>query len=140
MDPEMTALIVAGATCLVTAAASGAGDGLWNVVRPRFAVLFGRGDAAREAVAARRLDDTAAELGSLGDDDRAPVLDRHRTAWAARLADLIDEHPAAEADLTALLAEVGERPPAPRTSHVQHNTAHSGTRTPTRGTAPPPRC
>ena len=53
MIPELDALLTAGATAVVTAAATRAGGGAWEMVRSRIAALFGRGNAARAAAVAR---------------------------------------------------------------------------------------
>jgi hypothetical protein len=129
MDPEIAALLVTGATSLVKAAATKTGNGLWDLVRPKIAKLFGRGDATQEATALRRLDATAVALEQTTDDDRDQVRDLQQNAWQTRLADFLEEHPDAKAELKALLEELNKRLPATQTNYVQHNSSQSGGQT-----------
>jgi hypothetical protein len=92
---------LAGQT-VVTAAVSDA----WEVARREFAWLLGRGDPRQIQLAEQWLEETRQQLaGYQGHDgERARVALAER--WAGRLADLLEEHPDAEADLRALVQEV----------------------------------
>jgi hypothetical protein len=73
----------------------------------RFAVLVGRGDPGRTRVAERWLAETREQLAAAA----GPELDSARAAaevrWGTRLADLLEEDPGVEADLRALVREIG---------------------------------
>ena len=78
----------------------------WEAARRGFARLLGRGDPKQQQLAERRLEETREQLtGAQGAD-----LEQARAAlaarWAARLADLLEEDPGAEADLRALVQEI----------------------------------
>jgi hypothetical protein len=94
-----------------TVAAAAVTD-VWESVRGRFARLLGRGDARKTEVAEGWLAQTreqlaAARPGELEEARRA-VAER----WAGRFSDLLDEDPAAEARLRALVEEVAAGLPA----------------------------
>ncbi len=98
---------LAGQT-VVTAAVTDA----WEAARRGFARLLGRGDPKQTEVAERRLEETRGQLtGSQGTD-----LEQARAAlaaqWATRLADLLDEDPAVEADLRGLVQQIQAALPA----------------------------
>jgi hypothetical protein len=102
---------------LVAAAATDA----WESASRGFARLFGRGklDAATE----QRLDVTHDRLIA------APVADAEQVGaelagqWATRLADLLEEHPDAEAELRALVEEIRAMLPAGSVSGADHAVA-----------------
>lgn len=99
----LAALVAAGATTLVSEMTTDA----WTSVKQRFARLIGRGDPEREEVVVRRLERSRQELvGRTGAE-----LERARTeqeaAWRSRLGDLLEDDPAAEAELRELVAEFG---------------------------------
>ncbi len=98
---------LAGQT-VVTAAVTDA----WEAARRGFAQLLGRGDPKQTEVAERRLEETRGQLtGPQGTD-----LEQARAAlaaqWATRLADLLDEDPAVEADLRGLVQRIQAALPA----------------------------
>ncbi len=78
----------------------------WEAARRGFARLLGRGDPDRTQMAEQRLAETREQLtGAEGKDleqARAALAER----WAGRLADLLEEHPDAEADLRALVQQI----------------------------------
>jgi hypothetical protein len=101
-----------------TVAAASVTD-VWESVRGRFARLLGRGDARRTQVAEGWLEQTREQLTSAGaelEPVRAAVAER----WAGRFADLLDEEPAVEADLRALVEEVAAQLPAGSVSAAGH--------------------
>ncbi|MCW3819718.1 hypothetical protein ONA91_35305 [Micromonospora sp. DR5-3] len=108
-----------GAAALVQAAATE----VWQLARSGFTRLFGGGDREREAVAERRLDALAAEVEQAPSSQRDQVRQRLLPAWQTRLADLIEEDPAAADALQALRNEVLARLPAPQQQWVQNITA-----------------
>ncbi|MBO0883329.1 MAG: hypothetical protein J2P17_23935, partial [Mycobacterium sp.] len=93
----LAALASAGGTAVVSAMAT---DG-WAAVRTRTARLFGRGDATREAAAAKRLERVRAELDKLSGAELAQARAQQEAAWATRLADLLEEQPESESELRA---------------------------------------
>ena len=95
----------------------------WHSTKIKFAQLLGRGDAGRTSLAQRRLDQTHAELAAAASADRRLVRARHATAWAARLADLLDEYPEAEPDLRRLMDEMKSGLPPGAASASQHSIA-----------------
>lgn len=112
-------LATSGATTLVGAAATDA----WQHARDGFARLLGRGREDREAVAERRLQALAAEVERAPLDERAGLRQRLLPAWQTRLADLLEEDPAAAELLRGLVDEVRERLPSVQQQWVQHITA-----------------
>jgi hypothetical protein len=95
----------------------------WEAARRGFARLLGRGDPDRTQMAEQRLAETREQLtGSVGMDlepARAALAER----WAGRLADLLEEHPDAEAELRALVDEIQAALPAPMMSAADHAVA-----------------
>lgn len=108
-----------GALVLVQAAATD----VWQLARTGFARLLGRGDRAREAVAERRLDALAAEVEQALPAQRDEVRRRLLPAWQTRLADLVEEDPAAADALQVLRDELLTRLPTPQQQWVQNITA-----------------
>ena len=102
LTEALTALASTGGTALVTAMVTDS----WEGVKARFARLFGRGDARQAEAAAGRLEQSRAVLAGLS----GPELDRARAEqeviWRTRLGDLLEQEPAAEQELRALVAEV----------------------------------
>ena len=95
----------------------------WEAARRGFARLLGRGDPDRTKMAEQRLEQTREQLtGAAGTDSnqaRAALAER----WAGRLADLLEEHPDAEADLRALVQEIQAALPAGMVSAADHAVA-----------------
>jgi len=117
-DTVMALAALAGNT-VVAAATTDA----WEAARRGFARLLGRGDPDRTQMAERRLAETREQLtGAEGTDleqARAALAER----WAGRLADLLEEHPDAEADLRALVQQIQAALPAPIVSAAGHAVA-----------------
>ena len=76
----------------------------WEGVRHKVARLFGRGqpDMAIE----RRLDTTRDQLTAATPGDLATVQAALAAQWETRFADLLADHPDAQADLAALVKEI----------------------------------
>ena len=102
LTEALTALASAGGTALVTAMVT---DG-WEGVKGRFARLFGRGDAAQAEAAAGRLEQSRAALAGLSSPDLERARAGQEIVWRTRLGDLLEQDPAAERELRALVAEV----------------------------------
>jgi hypothetical protein len=114
---DISSLAALAGNAVVTAALTDA----WETVRQRFARLFGRGqpDSATE----RRLDATHSKLTATPAAELAEAQDDLAAQWTTRLADLLDEHPDAEAELRALVAEVQAMLPAESVSSADHSLA-----------------
>ena len=106
----VVALAATAAAALVQAMVT---DG-WEGVRHKVARLFGRSqpDAAIE----RRLDVTRDRLTAATPDDLETVQAALATQWETRFADLLADHPDAEAELAALVKEI--RPTVTATDHA----------------------
>jgi hypothetical protein len=96
----VVALAAMAAAALVQAMVA---DG-WEGVRHKVAAIFGRGqpDVAIE----RRLDATRDELAAAQAGELAAVQAALAAQWQTRFADLLADHPDAEADLAALVKEI----------------------------------
>ena len=106
----VVALAAMAAAALVQAMVT---DG-WEGVRRKVARVFGRGqpDVAIE----RRLDVTRDRLTAATPDDLETVQAALATQWETRFADLLADHPDAEAELAALVKEI--RPTVTATDHA----------------------
>jgi len=91
----------------------------WEGVRHKVARLFGRGqpDAAIE----RRLDATRDQLTAAAPGDMAGVQAALAAQWETRFADLLADHPDAEADLAALVKDI-----KPDVKAADHSVAAGG--------------
>jgi hypothetical protein len=120
-------LAISGATTLVGAAATDA----WRHAREGFARLLGRGDRDREAVAEQRLQALAAKVEGAPLGERAELRERLVPAWQTRLADLLEEDPAAAELLSGLVDELQAALPEERQQWIQtiitrdHSTAYA---------------
>ena len=79
----------------------------WEAVRSRFARLLGRGDARRTQVVEQWLAQTRRQLTTMGpgsgvEQAREAAAER----WASRIADLLDEDPSMEGDLSVLVKDL----------------------------------
>jgi hypothetical protein len=106
----VVALAAMSAAALVQAMVT---DG-WEEVRHKVARLFGRGqpDVAIE----RRLDVTRDQLTAAAPDDLETVQAALATQWETRFADLLADHPDAEAELAALVKQI--RPTVAAADHA----------------------
>jgi hypothetical protein len=115
----LVALASLAGNTVVAAAATDA----WEAARGRFARLLGRGDSKQEQVAEQRLEETRQWLGRAEGGDLAQVRAALAERWAGRLADLLEEDPAVEADLRVLVEETRAALPAEGVSAADHAVA-----------------
>jgi hypothetical protein len=111
----VVALAAMAAAALVQAMVT---DG-WEGVRHKVARLFGRGqpDAAIE----RRLDATRDQLTAAAQGDLETVQADLAAQWQTRFADLLADHPDAQADLAALVKDI-----KPAVTAADHSVAAGG--------------
>ena len=111
----MVALAAMAAAALVQAVVT---DG-WEGVRHRVARLFGRGqpDMAIE----RRLDATRDQLTAATPGEMETVRTALAAQWETRFADLLADHPDAEAELAALVKDI-----KPAVTAADHSVAAGG--------------
>jgi hypothetical protein len=114
---DISSLAALAGNTLVAAAVTDA----WETARHRFARLFGRGkpDSATE----RRLEATRSQLTAAPPDGLEQVQADLASQWALRLADLLEEDPGAEAELRALVEEIGTLLPDGAVFAVGHSVA-----------------
>lgn len=96
---------------------------VWESVRGRFASLLGRGDARRTEVAEGWLAQTRDQLAVADPGGLEQARQAAALRWAGRFADLLDEEPAIEAQLRALVEEVAALLPAGTVSAAGHSVA-----------------
>jgi hypothetical protein len=103
LSEALAAVAAAGGTTLVSAMTTDA----WTSAKQGFARLLGRGKQERQEVAVQRLERSRQELvGRTGvEAERARV--EQEAAWRLRLSDLLEDDPAAEAELRVLVATFG---------------------------------
>ncbi|MEU2441553.1 hypothetical protein ABZ595_36020 [Streptomyces rubradiris] len=82
----LTGLAAAGGGAVVQAA----GTDVWNGLRRRVGLIFGRGDAARAQAELERLDHTARILVADGAGDAAAERLRQEGVWAGRFEALLE--------------------------------------------------
>ena len=101
MDPvTLASLAQAASTALVTAAVTDS----WEDLRHKIAHLFGRGQP--DAQIERRLDATRDQLIAAAPIEVQPVQAALTAQWQTRFADLLTDHPDAEAELDELVKEI----------------------------------
>jgi hypothetical protein len=115
----LTALAVLAGNTVVAAATTDA----WEATRRGFARLLGRGDPERTRVVERRLAETHEQLTGAAGADLESARSALQTQWTTRLADLLEEDPAVEADLRALVEEIQASMPAGVISAADHAVA-----------------
>jgi hypothetical protein len=100
--------------------ASAAVTDVWESVRHKFALLLGRGDPKRAEASERWLTETHEQLTAAvgGELESARAYQQQR--WQGRFADLLDEDPAIEAELRALVEEFQAQLPAGVVSAGDH--------------------
>jgi hypothetical protein len=98
----------------------------WESARRKVARMFGRGDPKRTEAAERWLGETHQQLTAALGGDPEPVRTAQARRWEGRFADLLDEDPAIEAELRALVAEVQAELPAAVVSAAGHSVAAGG--------------
>ena len=114
---DVAALVTLAGNTLVAATVTDA----WEDVRRRVASLFGRGnpDPATE----RRLDATRSQLAVASSAEQEELQASLASQWATRLADLLDDHPDAEAELRTLVERIRVSLPAGLVSGSDHSLA-----------------
>ena len=98
----LMALAMLAGNTVVAAATTDA----WEAARHGFARLLGRGDPERTMVAERRLAETHEQLAGAVGGDLESARSALQAQWVTRLVDLLEEDPAVEADLRALVQEI----------------------------------
>jgi hypothetical protein len=116
----VVALAAMAAAALVQAMVT---DG-WEGVGHKVARLFGRGQA--DAMIERRLDATRDQLAAATPGDLETLQAALAAQWETRFADLLADHPDAEAELAALVKEI-----KPDVTATDHSVAAGGNVTPT---------
>jgi hypothetical protein len=115
----LEALIALAALAGNTVVAAATTD-VWEAARRKFARLLGRGDAAKEQQADKRLEETRRQLeGVSGPELEQAQADLGRV-WQVRIADLLEEDPGVEAELRALVEEIRAQLPAGVVSAADH--------------------
>jgi Tetratricopeptide repeat len=84
----------------------------WETVQRGYAELLGRGDAKQTRLAEQRLHETREQLMGAAGMDMGLIRKALAVGWTARLADLLDEYPDAEADMRALVKQAQAALPA----------------------------
>ena len=95
----------------------------WESARHKIALLLGHGDQGKTDVAERWLDETYQQLTAAHGADLEPVRAEAARRWEGRFADLLDEDPAVETDLRALVEEIVAQLPAKVVSAADHAVA-----------------
>ncbi|MFF0768528.1 hypothetical protein ACFYUK_06480 [Nonomuraea wenchangensis] len=103
LSEALAALAAAGGTALVEAMTSDA----WTSAKQGFARLLGRGKPERQEVAVQRLERSRQELADRSGAELERARVEQEAAWRSRLSDLLEDDPAAEAELRMLVATYG---------------------------------
>jgi hypothetical protein len=114
---ELAELAGAGGTALVGAMATDA----WQTTRSGVARLFRRDGPARQAAIEAQLDGNAILVAQAEDPNE--VRQSLVPVWRLQLEALLREHPGADEEVQALVAQVQEALPAPQQVWVQTNIA-----------------
>jgi hypothetical protein len=96
---------------------------VWESARHKVARLLGRGDQRKTEVAQRWLDETHHQLTAAQGADLELARATAARRWEGRFADLLDEDPAVEPDLRALMEEIAAELPAGMVSAADHSVA-----------------
>ena len=115
----LEALIALAALAGNTVVAAATTDA-WEAARRKFARLLGRGDAKKEQLADKRLEETRQQLDGVTGQKLEKVQADLAKAWQVRMADLLEEDPGAEAELRSLVEEIRAQLPATVVSAVDH--------------------
>lgn len=119
MLEALIALAALAGNTVVTAATTDA----WEAARRKFARMLGRGDAKKEQLADKRLEETRQQLASVSGQELETARADLAKAWQVRMADLLEEDPGVEAELRALVEEVRAQLPAGVVSAADHSVA-----------------
>lgn len=116
----LVALALLAAETVVAAASTDA----WGAAKRGVAHLLGRGDPDKEKLAEQRLDQTQQQLQAAAPGQKREQAHTELVAtWRTRLADLLEEHPDAAAELQDLVEKIQERLPAVNVSAGDHGLA-----------------
>lgn len=115
----LTALASLAGNTVVAAATTDA----WEAARSKFAQLLGRGDPKQEQLVTRRLEETHKQLTGAAGADLEQTSAAQAQRWAGRLADLLEDDPGIEAELRALVEEIGAALPGGTVSATGHAVA-----------------
>ena len=115
----LEALIALAALAGNTVVAAATTDA-WEAARRKFARLLGRGDAKKEQLADKRLEETRQQLDGVTGQRLEKAQADLAKAWQVRMADLLEEDPGAEAELRSLVEEIRAQLPATVVSAVDH--------------------
>src|SRR5260370_31871668 len=110
MLEALIALAALAGNTVVTAATTDA----WEAARRKFARLLGRGDAKKEQLADKRLEETRQQLASVSGQELEKARAHLAKAWQVRTADLLEEDPGVEAELRAPVANAPAHLPTRR--------------------------
>ena len=119
MLEALIALAALAGNTVVTAATTDA----WEAARRKFARMLGRGDAKKEQLADKRLEETRQQLASVSGQELEKARADLAKAWQVRMADLLEEDPGVGAELRALVEEVRTQLPAGVVSAADHSVA-----------------
>jgi hypothetical protein len=114
---DVSSLAALAGNTLVAAAVTDA----WETARERFARLFGRGEP--DPATERRLEATRSQLAAAPPDGLEQAQADLARRWALRLADVLEDDPGVEAELRALLDEIGALLPESTVSAAGHSVA-----------------
>jgi hypothetical protein len=95
----------------------------WEAARHKLAGLLGRSDPRKTNVAERWLDETHQHLAAAQDADLESARAAVARRWEGRFADLLDEDPAVEAELRAVVEEIAAQLPVGVVSAADHSVA-----------------
>jgi hypothetical protein len=98
---------------------------VWEAARRKFARLLGRGDPKKEQLADKRLEETRERLAGVSGQELEQARAELGRVWQVRVADLLEEDPDAEAELRALVEEIGAQLPG-AVSAADHSVAAGG--------------
>jgi hypothetical protein len=118
----LEALIALAGNTVVVAATTDA----WEGCRRGFVRLLGRGDAQKEQLADKRLEETRRQLDGVSGQELDQARAELGKVWQVRLADLLEEDPGVEAELRALVQEVRAQLPVQVVSAADHSVAAAG--------------
>jgi hypothetical protein len=119
MLEALLALAALAGNTVVAAATTDA----WEAARRKFARLLGRGDPDTAKAAERRLEQTHDQLTNAAGEDLERVRAALEAQWVTRLADLLEDDPAVEAELRAVVEEIRSQLPAGTAAAADHAVA-----------------